>query len=96
MKVLLAVPETMDELKDVWKRNWKKAVGAAVAAGGFIAGAVLTHGKLWGKDDADSDTDPTAGYLADGEENTEEDFSEPCPFENMDEEESNESEGDAE
>lgn len=96
MKVLFAVPETKDEWKDVWERNKKKVIGAAVAAGGFIAGAVLTHGKLWGKDDADSDTDPTAGYLTDGEETEKPDFSEPCPFENMDEEESNESEGDAE
>lgn len=96
MKTLIAVPETKAEWKAVWDKNKKKVIGAAVAAGGFIAGAVLTHGKLWGNDGQLPEGEPdTAGYLTDGGEDNEE-VSNDCPFENESEEESEESEGDAE
>ena len=95
MKVLFAIPETKEEWKGVWEKNKKKVIGAAVAAGGFIAGAVLTHGKLWGNDGSASDDDQTAGYLTEGEANDEEDYV-GDPDDEVEEEESNESEGDAE
>lgn len=96
MKTLIAIPENKAEWKAVWDKNKKKVIGAAVAAGGFIAGAVLTHGKLWGNDGLPEGESDTAGYLTDGEGEAELDFAQPCPFENENEEESEESEEDAE
>ena len=93
MKTIIAIPETKEEWKDLWTKNKKKIVGGAVAVGGFIAGAVLTHGKLWDKDDPSCDSD-TAGYLPESEDYNE--GSDDCPFEDEAEEESNETEADAE
>ena len=69
MKTIIAIPETKDEWKAVWTNNKKKIVGGLAAVGAIVAGAALTHGKLWGDDGTSDCDDPDAGYLPEPEEN---------------------------
>lgn len=94
MKTIIAIPENKTEWKEAWTKNKKKIVGAAVAAGAFIAGAVMSHGKLWGNDDsAFDDEDQTAGYIPEDCGDDEDHVGDP---DEENEEETEENEADAE
>ena len=98
MKTIIAIPETKEEWKAVWTNNKKKIIGGLAAVGAFTAGAVLTHGKLWGTDGSNSCDSDAAGYLPEGEEETSGRYpwGESTEEETEEQEEANENEADAE